>query len=69
MPLGIASARELEVQFEQARLDKLAAKMKNKKKPQLNSKAQHKLIQECAKRRYPNDPRLVSKFTDVATRM
>ena len=33
VPLGIASARELEIQFEQARQDKLAAKNKNKKKP------------------------------------
>ena len=33
MPLGMASARELELQFEQNRQDKLNAKNKNKKKP------------------------------------
>lgn len=31
MPMGEKSARELETHFEQARQDKIAAKMKNKK--------------------------------------
>lgn len=29
----------------------------------------HKILQECAKKKYPHDTRMVTKFADVATRM
>ena len=35
----------------------------------MNSKQIHAKLVECAKKRFPTDPRQHSKFTDVATRI
>ena len=42
---------------------------KKKQKQQLNSKQMHKMMQDAAKKRFPNDPRQHSKFTEIAMRM
>ncbi len=44
-------------------------KKKKHQKPVLNSKQIHKLMQECAKKRFPTDPRQHGKFTEIAQRM
>mgnify|MGYP006889516635 CR=1 FL=1 len=39
------------------------------KKPQLNSKAMGKLFNDCAKKRFGTDQRLIPKFVEAAQRM
>lgn len=58
LPLGFTSARELEVVVQKEKEHKEEQKKKKKsQKPQLNSKQIAKILQECAKKRFPTDPR------------
>ena len=67
MPLGLESAREIEVLIDKEKQQRLEQKNKKKvQKPQLNSKQLHKIMVECAKRRFPTDPRQHGKFTEIA---
>ena len=70
MPLSLPSARELEdiVKKEKEQQQELRQK-KKKQKQQLNSKQMHKMMQDAAKKRFPNDPRQHGKFTEIAMRM
>ena len=54
--------KEKEIKQESAKKKKLA-------KAQLNSKQMTKLFQECAKKRFPTDPRQHGKFCEIAQRM
>jgi len=69
MPLGQASARELEVQVQKEKERLEESKKKKAQKVQLNSKQLQKLMLECAKKRFPTDPRQHGKFTEIAQRM
>jgi len=67
LPLGFTSARELEVVVQKEKEHKEEQKKKKKsQKPQLNSKQIHKILVECAKKRFPTDPRQHGKFTEIA---
>lgn len=68
MPCGQESARELELVFDQMKQDKIAAKMKKKKVKQINSKQTQQILSDCAKKRF-SDPRQISKFTEVSSKM
>ena len=69
MPLGMNSARDLEVILKKDHDQKMEQKRKKKMKSQLNSKEMHKMFINCAKKRFPTDPRQHGKFTEIAQRM